>query len=503
VTVRQNRSVCSAWLTVAGLVLALPVASRAQGDLRLVEAVRAGDLAVARTLMAAGVDINVAQPDGTTALHWAVHNGTVALTDDLLRAGARVNVRNSFGVSPLAEAAVIGSTEIIAALLRAGANPNERNPDGQTPLMAVARTGNVEALRLLTDRGADVNAREGWLGQTALMWAASDNLPAMVRALIALGADVNARSSVHDWPRDITAEPRQKYMPRGGWTPLLLAARDGAVDAARVLVESDADVNAQDPDLVPPLIAALVNGHFEIAKLLIERGADVRVSDRWGRTALWAVVDMHTPLASTRPEVREPGAVSAREVLELLLAREADVNAQLVLFPPYRSLADRGNDLLLTIGATPLVRAAKAADVTAMRLLLDRGADIHAATVDGITPILAASGVGSRDSDTRGRYRTQAEAVAAVTMLLDAGADVSAADNRGQTPLHGAAFWGFNDLVRLLVSRGASIDARDRQGRTPVDSAMGRAGGNGFGGNRIDVHADTAALLESLRAPSR
>jgi uncharacterized protein len=174
------------------------------------------------------------------------------------------------------------------------------------------------------------------------------------------------------------------------------------------------------------------------------------------------------------------------------------------LFPPYRSLADRGNDNLLTIGATPLVRAAKAGDTTAMRLLLQKGADIHAATLDGITPLLAAAGVASRDSDTRGRYKTQKEAVDAVTLLLDAGADVNGADNRGQTALHGAAFWGFNDLVRVLVARGAAIDAKDRQGRTPIDSAMGRAGGNGFGGNRIDVHADTAALLEELRVtPAR
>jgi ankyrin repeat protein len=497
------RSISRIWLATACIVLSTPVMSEAQADLRLIEAVKGGDAENAQALLTRGIDVNASEPDGTTALHWAVHHRFLALTEQLVRAGARVTAVNRFGVSPLGEAAVTGSTEVIATLLRAGANASERSPDGQTPLMAVARTGNVEAVRLLVERGADVNAREGWLGQTALMWAASDNLAAMVRALIAHGADVNARSEVHDWPRDITAEPRQKYMPRGGWTPLLFAARDGALDAARVLIEAGADLNAQDPDLVPPVIAALVNGHFDVAKLLIERGADVRLSDRWGRTALWAVVDMHTPLASTRPEVREPGVVTARDVLELLLAQGADVNASLVLFPPYRSLADRGNDLLLTIGATPLVRAAKAADVAAMRLLMQKGADVHAATVDGITPVLAASGVGSRDSDTRGRYRTQRDAVTAVTLLLDAGADVNAADSRGQTPLHGAAFWGFNDLVRLLVSRGASIDAKDRQGRTPVDSAMGRAGGNGFGGNRIDVHADTAALLETLRSTPR
>ncbi len=289
-------------------------------------------------------------------------------------------------------------------------------------------------------------------------------------------------------------------MPQGGWTPLLFAARDGALDAARVLVESGADLNLQDPDLVPPLVTAIDNGHFDVAKLLVERGADVNLSDRWGRTAVWAAVDMHTPPASARPDVVEPGEVTATSLLALLMARGANVDAALVLFPPYRSLADRGNDNLLTIGATPLVRAAKAGDIIAMKLLMQKRADVQVATLDGITPLLAAAGVASRDSDTRGRFKTQKDAIDAVTLLLDAGADVNGADNRGQTSPHGAAFWGFNDLVRLLVTRGAKVNVADRQGRTPVDSAMGRAGGNGFGGNRIDVHPDTAALLEQLGA---
>jgi ankyrin repeat protein len=325
----------------------------------------------------------------------------------------------------------------------------------------------------------------------------------MVSELAARGARVDARSDVHDWPRDVTAEPRRKYMPRGGWTPLLFAAREGAVDATRALLDAGADINRQDPDLVSPLVTAIVNGHYDVAKLLVERGADVNLADRWGRAPLWSVVDMHTPAVSSRPTVIESESVSSTELLDVLLMRGADVNAQLALFPPYRSLGDRGNDNLLTIGATPLLRAAKAGDLVAMRKLLERHADVRAATIDGITPLLAAAGVGSRDSDTRGRFKTQRDAVEAVTLLLDAGADVNDADGRGQTALHGAAFWGFNDLVQLLADRGAAPGAKDRRGMTPIDSAMGRAGGNGFGGNRIDVHADTAALLQRLAAQRR
>jgi uncharacterized protein len=171
------------------------------------------------------------------------------------------------------------------------------------------------------------------------------------------------------------------------------------------------------------------------------------------------------------------------------------VDAQLVLFPPYRSLADRGADNVMTIGATPLVRAAKGGDTRAVKALLEKHADVDLATADGITPLIAAAGVGSRDNDTRGRYKTEEDAIASVTLLLDAGADVNAADNRGQTALHGAAFWGWTKLVRLLADRGANVDVKDRRGFTPLDAALGKAGGNGFGGNRIEVHEETAALL--------
>ena len=270
------------------------------------------------------------------------------------------------------------------------------------------------------------------------------------------------------------------------------------MECAKILVEAGADLNSQDPDLVPPVVTAIVNGHYDVAAYLIEKGADVNLADRWGRAALWAAVDMHTTPHSGRPDVVESEGVGSTELLKLVLAHGADVHAQLVLFPPYRSLADRGSDNVLTIGATPLVRAAKAGDIEAIRMLLDKHADPNVATADGITPLLAAAGVGSRDSDTRGRYKTEQDAIEAVKVLLDAGAQINVADNRGQTALHGASFWGWNALVQVLADRGARLDVKDRRGMTPIDSAMGRAGGNGFGGNRIDVHEDTAALLKKL-----
>jgi len=489
---------------IALLAIAMPAAGQAPPragatpDRRLVDAARSGDRAAAVALLARRVNANVGEPDGTTALHWAARHDDVYLVERLLQAGASVGAANRQGVTALSEAAIVGNPAMLTALLKAGADVNATNPEGQTALMAVARTGNVDAAEVLFAKGANVNAAEHWRGQTALMWAAADCQPAMTKALIVHGADVNARSKVNKWERDVTAEPRPKDMPAGGGTPLLLVAREGCLESAKVLLEAGADPNLQDPNLVPPAVTAIVNGHFDVAAYLLGNGAAVNLADRWGRAMLWAVVDMHTTPHSGRPDVLESESMSSMDLMKLVLAKGADVNAQLALFPPYRSPADRGSDGVLTIGATPLLRAAKAGDVEAMTLLLDYRANPNTPTVDGITPLLAAAGVGSRDSDTRGRDKTEQSAVASVNLLLDRGAAIDAADSRGQTAMHGAAFWGFNDLVKTLAKRGAKLDVKDRGGMTPVDSAMGRAGGNGFGGNRIDVHQDTADLLRQL-----
>ncbi|HTR35204.1 MAG TPA: ankyrin repeat domain-containing protein [Bryobacteraceae bacterium] len=439
-------------------------------------------------------------PDGTTPLMWAVHNNDLQQAGKLIREGANVAAKNDYGATAMSEAAIIANPAMLELLLKSGADVNAPGADGQTPLMVVARTGKVEAARLLIGHGANVNAKESYHGQTALMWAVDEGQPGMVKELIAHGAELNARSTVNNWERDVTAEPRRKYMPRGGWTPLLFAARQGCLECARILVGAGADKNLQDPDGVSPMITAIVNGHYDVAAYLIEQGADVNLPDHWGRSALWAAVDMHTMPHSGRPDVVEPDSVSSTDLLKLVLAHTADVNVQLALFPPYRSLADRGSDNILTIGATPLLRAAKAGDTEAIRWLLAKGADPNLATDTGVTPLMAAAGLGSRDSDTRGRFKTESEAIESCKILLAAGAKINAVDGRGQTALHGAAFWGDNQLVQFLADHGAKLDAKDARGMTPIDSAMGRAGGNGFGGNRIDVHKDTAELLKKLMA---
>jgi uncharacterized protein len=464
--------------------------------------VKSGDRAAAMTLIAQRADVNAPEVDGTTPLHWAVHHGDLELTQRLIRAGAKVNVKNDFGSTPMAEAAILGRADLLEALLKAGADVESPNADGQTALMVVARTGRVDAARLLLKYGAKVNAVEQWRGQTALMWAVAQKQTAMVAELVKAGADVNARSTVNNWERQVTAEPRAIYRPAGGLTPLLYAAREGCVECARLLVDAGAEINLADPEKISPLLMAVINGQWDTAQYLIKKGANPNQWDLWGRAPLYAAVDLNTVPRGGRPDWPSLDEATPLQVVEMLLAVGANPNAQLKLSPPFRNIGnDRGLDGMLTTGATPLLRAAKALDAPVIAALLARGADISLANSRGITPIMAAAGLGSVDADTRGFYLsddTQQRSIESLKLLIKAGGDLNSRDTRGLTPLHEAARWGWNDVVQFLVANGADLDAKDNRGNTPIDSALGKAGGNSRGGARIDVHEDTAALLKKL-----
>jgi ankyrin len=323
------------------------------------------------------------------------------------------------------------------------------------------------------------------------MWAAAANHAAVARVLLEKGANANARST--EWPPETVKRPKNGNIvsdrPKGGLTPLLYAAREAALDAAKALVEGGADQNLAEPDGITPLIAALINAHYDLAGWLIEAGADPNIADHYGRTPLYAAIDMQTLEPSvTRPAPHEADRLTAFDVARMLLERGANPNPRLAGPLPGRGLSD-DPDAVLRDGTTPFLRAARTGDLGSLRLLLEHGADPRLATANGATALIIAAGLGWRFGLSQVSEQT---AVETVQFCLKLGTDINEANDRGETALHAAAERGGQELVRFLVEHGARLDAKDKNGHTPLDVAEGKSSlGN-------PAYPETVALLRSL-----
>src|SRR5436309_838433 len=290
------------------IALLFVISTEAAGavPVRLIDAVKAADRDAIRTLLQQRVDVNAAEADGTTALHWAARASDLQAADMLLRAGANVKLANRYGVTPLYLASTNGNAAMIELLLKAGADPNSALPEGETALMTAARSGSADAVTTLIGRGADVNRKEAWRGQNALMWAAAEGHAEVIRALVAHGADVRARSN-------------------GGFTALLFAVREGKIGAVKTLLEAGADLNESLPvrrgggpaaadrlqaneDATTPLLAAAGVGTnsaeeepgteaeiLEAVKLVMAHGGDVNTVDKNGNTAMHGAAHKRAP----------------------------------------------------------------------------------------------------------------------------------------------------------------------------------------------------------------
>jgi uncharacterized protein len=448
------------------MALMLPpcCAAADESESPLADAAERGNLAAVRALLDQHADVNAAQVDGMTALHWAVQRDDVRMAALLIGAGADVRAENRYGVAPMSIACVNGNEALEGLLQCLGADPNTTLPGGETALMSASRTGDLATVAALLRHGAVADARDE-NGQTALMWASAEGHADVVRALIEAKADFRT-------PLD------------SGFTPLLFAVREGHAEAVHVLLEAGADVNeATRPKRTPlggpgkgvsPLVMAIENGHFELAAALLDAGADAN-DGRSGMTPLHIISRVRKADSGDetgQPEPEGSGNLTSLEMVRRLVAHGAEVNARL-------RRGDRGPGKLARQGATPFLLAADTADVPLMRLLVELGADPSIPNAEHSTALMAAAGLGTLAPGEEAG--TEAEALEAAALALELGGDVNAVDDNGETAMHGAAYASWPRMVQFLADHEAEVAAwnhKNKHGWTPLLIAQGYRPGN-------------------------
>lgn len=457
----------------------------------LVEAARQGDVQAVRAALLVKADVNASAADGTTALQWAAQRGDAEVVKLLLAKGAKVDLANRYGVTALRASCVQGNTAVVQALLAAGANANAvRAESGDTPLMMASRSGHVEIVKALLAKGAQVNLIEPLRKQSALMWAAAEGHGPVVQTLVEAGADVKALSSTK-------------------MTPLMFAIRSGSIPSVDALLAKGLDVNGTASDGTHMLHLAIINARFELAKHLLDRGADANVDDIHGKplhTLAFMRRAENRALSTVLPRQLPQSGVDAFALADALLAKGADINARYATVPgpgvtpmPPRHIA-LGSYRMALAGATPFFISTMTADVPFMRYLAKKGADTSIGSLTGVSPLLAASGIGYWEGETPG---TNAEAFEAVKVAAELGNDPKAlvgggpktdASWEGSSAMHGAANRGAVEIVSWLAEKGVPLDSRSKRGITPYHHA---AGLDGF---LFHASPETVQLLDKLAA---
>lgn len=462
-------------------------ASAAAASIGLPDAVHHQQKAAVDELLKQHADVNATDVEGMTALIWAAHWNDLELVRALLAAGASPSVKSAFDDSALYEACTNGNAAMVEVLLKAGADANASRGEGETALMSASRTGNVETVKVLLAHGADPKAKESWRHETALMWGAAENHTDVVRALIAAGADVNARSIVWDWPKlKLRSGDLGVALPDGGLSTLMYAARQGAVEPARLLAEAGADLNYKEPQGYTALLISILNGQYELASMLIDKGA--KIDDGALRLTV-EVRDMDK--SDKHPAPTDYGKLHSLDFMKVLIDHGAALDGEFKPRLPQRAIMEGGGPAI----GSPLYRAARSTDLEAIRILLERGANPKYTTQNHSTALMAAAGQNfNKETGTGGE---QKDAIEAIKMLMAKGVDVNAANDLGQTAMHFAAQKGSEKVIEFLAENGANIDAKDKRGKTPLDIASGI----GLGGNSEGVPEEEAlAVLKKLQA---
>ena len=471
-------------LVYATLLVALSsgvVTAASADDVPLITAARTQDADAVRTLLADGVDVNIRQADGATALHWAAYRDDFGLATILLDAGANVDTLNDLGATPLWLSANNGSPAMVKLLLDAGADPNMTLHKGETPVMTAARTGNAAAVGHLIAHGANVNARERSRNQTALMWATAQGHQETIEVLLEHGANVASRSRVrprlmHSDSTNASQYDQGIIWNRGGYTPLLFAARHGDVASGRLLVAGGADINDAAPTGASVLVVATHSGHAAFARFALDAGADPN--------------DMGAGYAPLHAAVLR----SDVDLIRVLLARGADPNIRFENSTPLRRASQDWYLAPQLISATPYWLAAYYQEPDIMRALADGGADTSLNTLEewnyvferagGIGPphivggfqtALQAAVRGRHDrgrgllsSEQRNPDTEERHALHAAQVALELGADINHADHRGNVAMHTAAQRNYETIVKFLAEHGANLDLENDEGQTPL-----------------------------------
>ena len=495
----------AAGLMIVGLSSLLSAAATAP----VADAAMNGDTAAVRSLLKSAADVNAAQGDGMTALHWAAMNGDTELAQMLVFAGANVRATTRLGAyTPLFLASQQGHAGVISALLKAGSDLKLGNANGTSPLMVAAAAGKVDAVKVLIEAGADVNAKDGVRAQTPVIYAAAANRADVITLLASKGADLKATSKVSDLanlsreglgfggnpqvpgapPQGSAAPARQAQRPgvdrnyqlnelinaHGGLTPLLFAVRQGYMESSAALLKAGADVNLVSAgDKTSPLLMAVINGHFDLARQLLEKGANPNLASVNGVTPLYGVLNVEWAPKALYPQPRAhmQQQTGYLDLMKSLIDKGADVNARLKMKVWYSgySFDLSGVD---EIGASVFWRAAYASDVAAMRMLVAAGADPN-------LPTIKPAGR-PRFGDAIEREVTDVSGLAPVPV---GGPSV--------TPLHATAGVGYGEgfaanshrfaptgmlaAVKYLVEElGADVNAADHEGNTALHHAAAR-----------------------------
>jgi ankyrin repeat protein len=488
-------------------------------------AARNADVDEVRKLIAAGSDVNAPEADGTSALLWAVYQSQPELVTVLLEAGADPNAPNNFGVTPLLQASRAGDAATVTALLQGGADIAAATRDGETPLMAAARAGGVAAVNVLLEHGADPNAVEALEDQTALMWATAEGHFDVVDALLDAGADPNLKARVSE----LTKRSTRTDFPTGGFTALMWAVRNGDEAIVRRLVAGGADLNLTNGDGATAMMLAIVNDRFDLAASLIELGADPNDGSLYHAVEMRDATTDWRAKDGSRLRSDHPNTLTALDLTRLLLEAGADPNK-----PFIGQMHSASMCCDTKANGTPFFRAAVAADVEAMKLLLAHGADLEWSPTAvegepnmppggghaGMTPLMVAMnggkgvGMAGGPGDIREgvappfREDANREPLNAVQLLLEAGAKPDALSSKGESALHIAAREGKLDIVRALAGGGAALDLKNGDGLTalevvekmPPREAPPTAGALA-GEEQGAQPAEVAALLRELMRP--